>query len=152
MIKDIFGFKFDSDLYYNEHVWLKKEVDGNVRVGFDDIIARGSVKIFMIKLLSNGSVVEQRKKVGALESIKYTGPIVSPVSGTIVAGNVDVKAKGAEAFKDDPYGKGWLVVIKPSKLDVELKNLLYGQAALDWFTAEAEKSKDDIAGGEYKGM
>jgi hypothetical protein len=30
--------------------------------------------------------------------------------------------------------------------------LFFGDAAAEWFKKEAEKSKDDIAGGEYKGL
>ncbi len=151
-VEEIFGFKFRQDLYYNEHVWLKKEDNGNVRVGFDDIVARGAVKIFLVKLMPTGTVLVQKKKLGILESIKYTGPIVAPVSGSIVSVNEEVRKRGANAFKDDPYGAGWLCVIKPSNLEDELKNILFGDAALDWFKKEAEKSKDDIAGGEYKGL
>ncbi len=151
-IEEFFGYKFRTNLYYNEHVWAKLEPDGNVRVGFDDIVARGAVKIFMVKLMPLGSVVVQKKKIGILESIKYTGPIVAPLSGTIVSVNENVRKLGANAFKDDPYGEGWLSVIKPSDLENELKNILYGEAAVEWFKKEAEKSKDDIAGGEYKGL
>ena len=151
-VGEVFGFKFRPDLYYNEHVWARKEDDGNVRVGFDDIVARGAVKIFMVKLMPTGTAVIQKKKLGILESIKYTGPIVAPVSGTIVSVNEDVRKRGANAFKDDPYGAGWLCVIKPSNLETELKNIFFGDAAVEWFKKEAEKSKDDIAGGEYKGL
>jgi glycine cleavage system H protein len=150
--EEFFGFKFRPDLYYNEHVWAKIEADGNVRVGFDDIVARGAVKIFMVKLMPTGTTVMQKKKLGLLESIKYTGPIVAPLSGTIVSVNEDVRKRGANAFKDDPYGAGWLSVIKPSNLETELKNILSSEAATEWFKKEAEKSKDDIAGGEYKGL
>jgi glycine cleavage system H protein len=151
-VEEFSGFRFRPDLYYNEHVWAKVEADGNMRVGFDDIVAKGAVKIFMVKLLPVGTTVTQKKKLGILESIKYTGPIVAPVSGTIVSVNDEVRKRGANAFKDDPYGTGWLSVVKPSNLEAELKNLLYGEAAADWFKKEAEKSKDDIAGGEYKGL
>jgi len=151
-VGEVFGFKFRPDLYYNEHVWARKEADGNVRVGFDDIVARGAVKIFMVKLMPPGTAVIQKKKLGILESVKYTGPIVAPISGTIVSVNEDVRKRGANAFKDDPYGAGWLSVIKPSNLEIDLKNIFSGDAAVEWFKKEAEKSKDDIVGGEYKGF
>ncbi len=137
----IFGFEFKPELYYNEHVWTKIEEDGNVRVGFDDIVAKGSHEIFFVKISYEGTELKQKKKMGMLESRKYTGPIVSPVSGTIVALNEEVSRLGPSAFKDDPYGNGWLAIIKPSNLEAELKNLLYGSPAQDWFTKEAEKAE-----------
>lgn len=150
-VVELFGVKFRPDLYYNEHIWAKLEEEGTVRVGFDDIVARGSVKIFMVKLLPPGTAVIQKKKLGIMESIKYTGPIVAPLSGTIVKVNEDVRKRGAIAFKDDPYGEGWLSVLKPSNLENELKNILHGDTAVEWFRQEAEKSQADIAAGEYKG-
>lgn len=47
---EYFGFASVEGLYYNKHVWAKVEADGNVRLGFNDVVARGSVKIFSIKL------------------------------------------------------------------------------------------------------
>jgi glycine cleavage system H protein len=148
MLEEINGFKFDPQLYYWEHVWAKIEADGNIRVGFDDVIAKGSVKIFSIKLLPTGTAVVQKKKIGIMESTKYTGPIVCPISGTIVAVNDDVKKRGANAFKNDPYGSGWLCVIKPTNLEAELKNIMSDEIAEKWFTEEADKNKENIAAGE----
>ena len=108
------------------------------------------MKIFNISLLPVGTTVQQKKKIGVIESIKYTGPIVCPISGTITAVNPYIRKLGAKAFKDDPYGTGWLVTIKPTNLETELKNILSGQKALEWFTKEAEKSKDDITAGDFK--
>lgn len=144
-MSDVLGFEFHPELYYNkEHVWAKVETDGTVTAGFDDIVAKGSHEIFYMKLLPEGTNVIQKKKLGVIESRKYSGPIVSPVSGVIVAINEDVRRLGAHAFMDDPYGKGWLCTIKPSNLEAELKNLLHGDSALEWFKKEAEPLVDEL--------
>lgn len=151
-IENYSGFIFHKDLYYNEHVWVKLEEDGNVRVGFDDIIAKGSVKIFGIKLIPSGSKITQKKKMGIIESTKYTGPIVAPLSGEILKVNDEVRRFGCNAFKEDPYGNGWLYIIKPNNLEIELKNILYGESAISWFKKEADTSKDNIAAGEQSSL
>jgi glycine cleavage system H protein len=148
MSEEIFGFKYVPGLYYNEHVWAKVEVDGNVRVGFDDIVAKGMVNIFAVMLSPIRTKVIQKKKLGVMESVKYTGPIVCPVSGEIIAVSERIRSMGYDGFKDDPYGEGWIVVIKPSNLEAELKNLMIGDTAKKWFTEEAEKLKDNLAAGE----
>ena len=94
------------------------------------------------------STVKQKSKMGVIESTKYTGPIVTPVTGTIVEVNQEVRKLAGKAIQDDPYGKGWLAVIKPSNLEADLKNILHGQTAEDWFKKEAEKSQFELEHGE----
>ncbi len=140
----VFGFEFKPELYYNtDHVWVKKEQDGNVRIGFDEVVARGAHEIYFIKMVDEGTIVKQKKKVGVIESRKYTGPIVSPVSGTVIATNPEIDRIGANAFVDDPWEKGWLAIIKPSNYDAELSNLLTGDKALEWYKIDAEKAEEE---------
>jgi glycine cleavage system H protein len=142
--EETFGFEFRPDLYYSkDHIWVKVEADGNVRVGFDDIIAKGSHEIFMMKLLPNGTVAKAKGKIGIIESRKYTGPIVSPVGGTVVDVNPEIKRGGPTVIIDTPY-EVWLSVLKPSSLNEDLKNLMTGDAALEWFKKEAEPLKDEM--------
>ncbi len=143
---ETYGFEFRPELYYNEgHVWAKVEADGNVRIGFNDIVAKGAHEIFFIKLSPEGTNVIQNKRIGIIESRKYTGPISAPLTGEVVAVNDEVRRRGGEAFMDDPYEKGWLAVIKPSNLEVELKNLMHGGVALEWFKKEAKPLQDELA-------
>jgi glycine cleavage system H protein len=143
---DILGFDFRPELYYTlDHVWAKLEADGTVKVGFDDVIAKGAHEIFYLKLNSKGSIAKQKQKLGVLESRKYTGPIPSPISGEILAVNEDVVKLGAHAFEVDPYDKGWLFIMKPSNLEVELKALMHGDVAVEWFTKAAEPLLDELA-------
>ncbi len=142
---ETFGFEFRTDLYYSkDHIWVKVESDGNVKVGFDDVVAKGSHEIFMMKLLPPGTAAKAKGKIGIIESRKYTGPIVSPVEGTVVTVNPEVKRLGPIAIVDNSYDVGWLSVMKPSNLEADLKNLMTGDAALEWFKKEAEPLKDEM--------
>jgi glycine cleavage system H protein len=141
---DVFGFDFRTDLYYTDHVWAKVEADGNVRVGFDDVVAKGAHEVFFMKVNEEGTSVVQKKKLGLIESRKYTGPIVCPVSGTIIQVNPKVKASGASAVDKDPYDDGYLAIIKPSNLDADLKNLMFGEAYLATFKKDAEAAQDEL--------
>jgi glycine cleavage system H protein len=142
---DIEGFDFRPELYYINHVWAKVDTDGSVRVGFDDFVAKGAKDIYYIKIAEEGTKVAQKGKLGIIETRKFTGPITSPVSGVVIASNPEVPRKYGHPFKVDPYGEGWLVVIKPSKLEEELKNLMKGETALEWFKREIEVAKHDIS-------
>ncbi len=141
---ETFGFEFRPELYYSkDHIWVKVEADGNVRVGFDDIVAKGSHEIFMMKLLPVGTTAKAKGKIGIIESRKYTGPIVSPVEGAVVNVNPEIKRGGPTVIIDNPYDV-WLSVLKPSNLEADLKNLMTGNIALEWFKKEAEPLKDEM--------
>jgi glycine cleavage system H protein len=56
-------------------------------------------------------MVEQT--LGEVESTKTTSTIYTPVSGTIIKVNPELKDH-PELINSDPYGKGWMVVIQLS--------------------------------------
>ena len=142
---EVLGFDFRPELYYNsDHVWLKRESDGTVKVGFDDIVAKGSHEIFFLKLLDAGTAIVQKKKLGVIESRKYSGPIVSSISGTIITVNPVILKDGPFGFMESPYDKGWLLAIKPSNVEADIKNLMQGDSALDWFRKAAEPLQDEL--------
>jgi len=37
-----------------------------------------------------------------------------------------------ELINEDPYKKGWLIVISPTNLDAELKNIMDFNKAVEW--------------------
>ncbi len=142
---DILGFEFRPELYYSkDHLWIKLETDGTVRIGFDDIIAKGAHEVFYLKLSFKGTKVTQKQKMGILESRKYTGPIPAPVSGEILEVNEVVVKLGAAGYMEDPYDKGWLFIVKPSNLAAELKTLMQGEGAAAWFKEAAEPVVDEL--------
>jgi glycine cleavage system H protein len=53
------------------------------------------------------------QQLGEIESTKTTSALYTPVSGTIVKINADLKDH-PEVVNTDPYGKGWIAVIELS--------------------------------------
>jgi glycine cleavage system H protein len=144
-LTDILGFEFKPELYYStDHLWIKMEANGTVRIGFDDIISKGAHEVFFMKLSNKGTQVKQKGKMGILESRKYTGPIPAPITGEIIEVNELVVKLGATGFMSDPYEKGWLFVVKPSNLEAELKTLMHGEDATKWFKETAEPVVDEL--------
>jgi glycine cleavage system H protein len=90
-----------------------------------------------------GAPLEAGKTLGSIESGKWVGSLKIPLSGELAQVNEEV-LKTPSIVNSDPYGKGWIAVIKPSKLDAELKALIPGtdKAALEaWISAEKAKAK-----------
>lgn len=61
--------------------------------------------------------------LGTVESVKAVSEVYSPIAGEIVKANASLE-KSPELVNKDPYGEGWIVVIKPSDLKVDLNALL----------------------------
>jgi glycine cleavage system H protein len=53
------------------------------------------------------------------------------LSGKIEEVNEEVKSN-PEILNEDPFEKGWLIVLKPSNLDEELANLMDFDKSVKW--------------------
>ncbi|MEM0456244.1 MAG: glycine cleavage system protein H [Nitrososphaerota archaeon] len=139
MVKLFDKYEFPEGLYYSkDHLWLKIEGD-LVRVGVTDLAQQAAGPIVYVRLMPKGKVVEAGKPIGTMETGKWVGPLKSPVSGTIVELNEALKSQ-PKLLNEDPYGKGWLALIKPSKLEDELKGLFSKvEDMIPWLQEEIPK-------------
>jgi glycine cleavage system H protein len=69
--------------------------------------------------------------------VKAVSDLVAAVSGTIEEVNAEVQSK-PETLNEDPYVKGWLIVVKPSNLQAELANLMDFDKAVEWHKNQAK--------------
>ena len=123
-------------LYYSKDFeWVKIEGD-KVRVGITDYAQKSLREIVYTELPSVGTEVKQSEPFGTLESVKAVSDLISAISGTIEEVNEEVQSK-PETLNEDPYGKGWLLVVKPSNLQADLANLLDFDKAVEWHKAQA---------------
>ncbi len=131
------GHEVPEGLYYSkDFAWIKIEGD-KVRMGITDYAQKSLREIVYAELPSAGGEVKQGEPYGTLESVKAVSDLVAAVSGTIEEVNSEVSSK-PETLNEDPYVKGWLLVLKPSNLDAELPNLMDFNAAVEWHKAQAQ--------------
>jgi glycine cleavage system H protein len=100
-------------------------------VGITDYAQKQLREIVYVELPETGTAIAQNEPYGTVESVKAVSDLVAPLSGTIVEVNEEVQSK-PEILNEDPYGKGWLLVITPSNLDAELKNLMNTEQSAEW--------------------
>jgi glycine cleavage system H protein len=130
MVK-IDGYEVPEGLYYTKDFgWLKIE-DDKVRVGITDYAQKQLREIVYAELPSPRTTTKQNEPYGTVESVKAVSDLVAPVSGEILEVNMEVQSK-PELLNEDPYGKGWLLVIKPWNLQAELTNLMTFERAVEW--------------------
>jgi glycine cleavage system H protein len=137
------GYELPDDLYYhNEHTWVKKEDDGNVRIGMNAMWAGTAGDITYIDLPFEGDEISQGDTCGKLQSAKWISKLISPISGEIVQVNEALEDDSTKV-NQDPYGEGWVVIIKPSNLEDELASLMNGEDKVKpWMEAEIKKSEE----------
>jgi glycine cleavage system H protein len=124
------GYDVPEGLYYSkEFEWAKVEGD-KVRVGVTDYAQKQLREIVYVEIPSAGASVKQNEPYGTVESVKSVSDLVAPMSGTIEQVNAEVGSK-PELLNEDPFNKGWLLVIKPANMD-ELKSLMNAAQAVDW--------------------
>ncbi len=142
-------YDLPDELYYHEdHSWAKVE-DGKVRVGMNDMFQASAGDVVYVDLPFEGDEITQGEVCGKIQSRKWIGKLVAPVSGEIVEIN-DGLESDTTLINKEPYGGGWIVVIEPSSLDEDLGKLMKGDAVKPWMEAEIKRAKDVEAQAEKK--
>ena len=136
MVK-VAGNEVPEGLYYSkDFAWIKIEGD-KVRMGITDFAQKSLREIVYAELPNAGGEVKQGEHYGTVESVKAVSDLVAGISGTIEQVNEEVKSK-PETLNEDPFGKGWLLVVKPLDLQAELANLMDFNAAVEWHKSQAK--------------
>jgi glycine cleavage system H protein len=119
----------DELLYSESHEWVK--VDGNIAIiGVSDFAQEEMGDITYVDVPSEGDTVASGEDFGALESVKASSELYSPVSGTVVAVNEELEDK-PELINEDPYG-AWIIKVEmsdTSELDGLLNAAAYAEIA-----------------------
>lgn len=105
--------------YSKTDEWVRVEGD-QATIGITDYAQDQLGDIVYIELPWDANQdVAYEQKFGDVELVKATSELVSPLSGTVLKANIELK-EHPELINDDPYDKGWMLVIKlanPSQLD-----------------------------------
>jgi len=96
--------------YTKEHEWAKLEGD-KARVGITAFAQEQLGDVVFVELPKVGAKVTAMKTFGVVESVKAVSDLFAPLSGEVVEINAELPKK-PEAVNADPYGKGWMIVIK----------------------------------------
>ena len=140
---EIEGYDMPDELYYHQdHAWVRLEGDGTVRVGMNDFYQKGAGDTTYIDLPFEDDEVSQGETCGKIQSAKWVGKFVSPLSGEIVEVNEELE-DDCTLINKDPYGEGWIMVLKPSDPDEELKALIHGDDVVPWLKKEIEDAEKD---------
>ena len=121
--------KVIEGLHYSEsHEWVKVEGDVAV-IGISDFAQSELGDITYVDLPEVGDEVNAEEDFGAVESVKSSSDLISPVTGEVCEVNSALEDQ-PELINEDPYGS-WIIKVKmsdPSEVDI-----LMGAAAYEQF-------------------
>ncbi len=135
---DKFIFKVATDRWYNETgVWVKWH-GLNVQIGMSDYLQQRSGDVAFAEVKPTGTQVAQEDEVAVIETIKVNISLPSPVMGEVISVN-PVLVSTPEVINEDPYGEGWIAVLKVSDFSAQKEHLLDAQAYYEKIKLEAEQ-------------
>jgi glycine cleavage system H protein len=83
-----------------------------VTIGVTSLLSAIAGKFTSANLRPVETRIQRGGSLGTLESLKFVGPIPSPISGTITTVN-DGVVKRPKLLNDSPYSEGWIAKLKP---------------------------------------
>ena len=111
-------------LYSESHEWVK--VEGNIAViGVSDFAQAEMGDITYVDLPDEGDEVTKGEDFGALESVKASSELYSPVSGKVVEVNSELE-DAPELINEDAFAN-WIIKVEMSD-ESELESLMDAKA------------------------
>lgn len=138
-VERIRGFAVPLDHHFHTgHTWARIEAGGAVRIGLDDFALRlfGAADGYELPLcgeeLTAGEPALEIRRGGN----RAAAP--APVSAVVVESNPRVRETPAAARRD-PYGEGWLLLVRPPDPKRALEALLFADGVVEWLTADVSR-------------
>ncbi len=123
------------------HTWAFMRKNGLVKVGLDGFMARVTGNVSRVDMKKPG---EQVRKGEILFSVMSKGRLLnfySPVSGTIVETNRNLKSN-ASLLSHSPFNEGWVYLVQPLNWGLEIQYLSLAEKYAGWITSEFTRLKD----------
>ena len=111
--------------YTSEHEWIRLEGE-EAYVGITDYAQDQLGDIVFVDVTTEGETLEAGEVFGTIEVVKTVSDLFLPVGGEILLVNAELE-EHPELVNQDPYGKGWLVRIRPTDVS-EMDKLMDAEA------------------------
>jgi heterodisulfide reductase subunit A-like polyferredoxin/coenzyme F420-reducing hydrogenase delta subunit/glycine cleavage system H lipoate-binding protein len=135
-LEEVFGLNVPTSRYLHRgHTWVALESDSRVRLGLDDFSQKVLGPGDEIKLPAVGEEIRREEAVLGLSRRGQMAAVLAPMYGVIEAVNPKVLARPGLAH-DDPYGDGWLMVVAPTNLQPDLRQMICGEDNTVWMEEE----------------
>jgi glycine cleavage system H protein len=127
------GCAIPTDVFYDleADVWVKIERDVAV-IGMTDVAQTRMGRLVQLSWKEPGRKIKRGRPLSVLESAKWVGPMISPLTGEVVANNRETFEADIAIANRDPYGAGWLYKLALEDRS-ELDLLAAGEQAIEYY-------------------
>lgn len=139
------GCTLPDELYYDvdNNIWFRDMGDGTVKLGMTAVATAMAGQLVAFTPKKAGKAIDAGKSCATVESGKWVGPAKSAAGGEVVAVNKAL-VDNPKLANEDPYDKGWMIVLKPSDWAAAKAALTPGSAVAAKY--EAKMAADGFAG------
>jgi glycine cleavage system H lipoate-binding protein len=124
-------------LYYHQgHAWVAPQDAGTALIGIDEFTSKFVGEPSSLKIPQVGESFRQGEKGWSLRNDDKTLEMVFPIDGKVIAVNEQALQNPA-LIAQEPYGRGWLLMVESRNLRRNLRNLLKGSVAKRWLEESA---------------
>ncbi|MCF8104654.1 MAG: glycine cleavage system protein H [Desulfohalobiaceae bacterium] len=148
-IQTVRGFDLPMGHYFHQgHTWARIESGGQIRIGMDDFALKlfGQMDGFDLPLM--GKVLDHNQECWGLKQKDRQAEVLSPVDGIITEVNQEIR-ENPERVNRDPYGDGWLFLVRHQDIKKCLKPLMDDSTGLEWLGQEVnilESMLEEVSG------
>lgn len=148
-VQQVKGFDVPVGYYFHDgHTWARIESGGFIRIGLDDFSLKLLGKADALDLPLIGKELDQGTTGWGLRRKDNKADVLSPVDGVIVEVNADVR-ENPELANREPYGDGWLFMVRSPDIKGTVKKLMDDTSSLGWISEEIvalERMVEKVAG------
>jgi glycine cleavage system H protein len=136
------GCVVPADLLYDveANVWIRDKGDGLYELGMTDVAQTMCGRLVQVAWKHDAATIKRGRPLAVIESAKWVGPFVSPLTGTIVESNRAAFDADIAIANRDPYGAGWLIHIQADDFAAEAEHFLTGPDAFEHYRSIIEGS------------
>ena len=143
-IQHVKGFGVPMGYYFhNGHTWVRIESGGYIRIGLDDFALKLLGKADALDLPNMGKELDSGKIGWGIRRKENLADVLSPVDGVIMEVNSKVRENPGHANRE-PYGDGWLFMVRTPDIKKAAKKLMDDTASLGWMNNEIVKLENMI--------
>ncbi len=125
---------FPDDLLFDieNNTWVRTRDGTNIVIGITSILSGLAGKFTSVRLKQPSLEVQRGRSLGTLESLRFVGPVPSPLSGTVLETNALVSQR-PKLMNDSPYYEGWIAKLWSPSFPVERPFLSDANTAVEAF-------------------
>ena len=109
------GCNIPDELLYDieNNIWYRENPDGTVTLGMTAVAAAMAGQLVAFTAKKAGRKVDSGKSCATIESGKWVGPAKIAFDAEVAEVN-DGLVDSPKVANADPYGKGWMLKVKPT--------------------------------------